>query len=601
MGVTAEESRGFVYELISTSMYCITYLRNLFRETSYYDTKYFDTVDPDLTSSYICVKKLRKGASKSSDIFVEYIERGIFQAIQLKYLKGVSFNIHSSKNSPFNSEESYLFGIDYINNQVSLNGSNEEISSDSITKSIYSLVKRLIVLTQTLETPRKQRYFTIRLLYNETCPSEYQPPYFQDATLLEPNVIRLEADSQGIAIGTLQTGECKSSINVLVEKRNSNTCVDVDPFDLLADDYNGFDDSPLSTLHLSEKSPEAVEVTQILEPSRLVKCKICENEIDPVALGYDQPLVRDIPCFECLFKGNIDPELIILQKVRILWNFYMNHDFPSFKKSLDIIKITDPETIKKIFNRLFNDGILVTTNKATLATNSAEFQKGSGIFSSTLEGIIDNHGCELIANREYFVSFVPKLSEKLNFLDFDTKLRKIYFPNYKILKLAFVMSNLNKFKKTNPIFHKEHGNDDVVVPVTAYMHSRVLNNSQTQSSESSFSPTSDYVSRSSIKFTFTNKETSPTTAHSEDDDDDDNDDNQNINLKDSSYDASEISHNLDDLSFAESLQLLSQQSVISNQQSPIELTQVMNKTRKAESNVYYKKKKRRKVSINKKI
>ena len=25
----------------------------------------------------------------------------------------------------------------------------------------------------------------------------------------------------------------------------------------------------------------------------------------------------------------------------------MNHDFPSFKKSLDIIKITDPETIKK--------------------------------------------------------------------------------------------------------------------------------------------------------------------------------------------------------------------------------------------------------------
>ena len=88
----------------------------------------------------------------------------------------------------------------------------------------------------------------------------------------------------------------------------------MDPFDLLADDYNGFDDSPLSTLHLSEKSPEAVEVTQILEPSRLVKCKICENEIDPVALGYDQPLVRDIPCFECLFKGNIDPELIILQK-----------------------------------------------------------------------------------------------------------------------------------------------------------------------------------------------------------------------------------------------------------------------------------------------
>ena len=61
MGVTAEESRGFVYELISTSMYCITYLRNLFRETSYYDTKYFDTVDPDLTSSYICVKNYVRG------------------------------------------------------------------------------------------------------------------------------------------------------------------------------------------------------------------------------------------------------------------------------------------------------------------------------------------------------------------------------------------------------------------------------------------------------------------------------------------------------------------------------------------------------------
>lgn len=601
MGVPADESRNFVFELIGISMYCITYLRNLFPETSYCDAKLFDTLDPDLTSSYICVKKLRKDASKSSDIFIDYIEKGIFQAIRLKYLKGILFNIHASKNSTCQSEETYLFGIDYNNNLVSLNN-EETVTGDSITRSTHTLVKRLIVLTQTLDTPTRGKFFTIRLLFNEACPPKYQPPFFQDATFLEPNIIRLEADSQGLEIGFLKTSEGSAQINVLVAKRNSDNCVDVDPFDLLADDYLSFDDDSLNSLHLSsfvENSPEPVEATQIIVPLELVKCKICHKEINPVAQGYDQPLVRDIPCFECLFKGNIDPDLVILQKVRILCFHYQNYGFPDFNESLDIIKVKDPEIIKIVFNRLFNDGILVITNKAQFATNSVEFRHGSGIFSPSLEGIIDNNGTKLIPNREYFVSFVPKLSDKMNYLVRDSNLSSIYFPNYKVLKLSLVMNNLNKFRKTNPNNNGEQSKDDS--PVTAHIHPLILEKSpESQWNGSNFLPTCDGTG-SSNQLTLANEETSPTTVHSEEEEE-----------EESTAQESEISNSVADLSFSESLQLLSQQLVILMQhQTQTQLTSFRKKTRKAarqsqsqlqsqpQPRVYKKKKK--KVSINSKI
>ncbi|RCK61048.1 Meiosis-specific protein HOP1 [Candida viswanathii] len=587
MAVTGEESRNLVHELISISMYCITYLRNLFRETSYCDSKYFDSVDPDLNSSYICIKKLRKGASKTTDTFIDYIETGIYQAIHLKYLKGILFNIHASENTPFQSKESYLFGIDYTRQLVSIND-EETISTDSITKNIHALVKRLIVLTQTLDTPTSQRFFTIRLLFNESCPPEYQPPFFQDASLIEPNVIRLEADSQGLQIGTLDTGESRASINVLVEKRSSDSYVDVDPFDLLADDYASFEDDSLNSLHLGDFLGTASGATQALYSPMLVKCKVCGSAIDPVASGYDEPLLAEIPCYDCMFKGDVDPDLVVLQKVRLLWNFYLNNDFPSFQKSLQIMDVTDKAVIRKVFQRMFHDGTLVVTSKATFATNSVEFQKGSGVFVPTLDGIIDNRGTEMLPNREYYVSFVPKLSEKLNFLSYDKKLNFIYFPNYKILKRNFVAVNLNKFKSTNPVYQGEGETKEVAVDGQP----QSLAEPQNQSGGSVYSPTSN-ESESTNQSTPTHKETSPTTVHSEE--------------EEKEEEEAEISHHLADLSFAESLQFLSQQLVALEHETPLS-SQVMKKGRNTrrplQLRIYKKsrtKKKKRKVSVNVRI
>ncbi|KAL6453717.1 HOP1 Meiosis-specific protein HOP1 [Candida maltosa Xu316] len=447
---SVEKSLQIIEELIAVSLYCISYLRNLFSEKNYASGKYYDTATPTSSSNYISTKKLIRGVSKHGDLFINYIEQGIFQAIELQYLKGISFNIHNDTDNPFEVSESYLFGIDYGNSSVSFNDGSEITVYDKITQNIQGIIKRLIIMTQSLDLVSEKRFFTIRLLFNDTCPADYQPPYFQDASYLEPNVIKIEADSQGLEIGNLDTGRDQVKVHMLIEKKNSVNVVSIDPLDLLAEGRNYFEEIPASSLHLGEY----LETCEDLTPTQIVSihsdetnCKKCGTPIDPVAYGYDKPIWKPITCYGCLFDSKLDPGLVLLVNIRKMWNYYMHNDeFPSFEKISDIIGTTDEVMIKEVFNKFFSNNILITTTQAMFSTNSIEFISGCGEFIPNIDGIIANDGSELRKNKQYFIGFVPKLSQKLPFFSYDKTLDSIFFPNFKVQRINFVLNNLKKFK-----------------------------------------------------------------------------------------------------------------------------------------------------------
>ena len=54
------ESHKLIQELIAVSLYCISYLRDLFPENHYSDYKYYDTTEPTSDSNFILTKNYRE-------------------------------------------------------------------------------------------------------------------------------------------------------------------------------------------------------------------------------------------------------------------------------------------------------------------------------------------------------------------------------------------------------------------------------------------------------------------------------------------------------------------------------------------------------------
>lgn len=453
------ESHRLIQELIAVSLYCISYLRGLFPEDYYYDCKYYDTAEPSSDSNFILTKKLQQKGNNEINMFINYIDKGINEAIKLEYLKGVLFEIFLSKEQPELICESYLFTINYLSQQVSLNDAvSFQATTNTIIQSILGIIKRLILLTQTFDRLPDKKYFAIRLLFNESCPVLYQPPYFQDTTYAKPSSITVEQEYSGLEIGQINAYTNCVKMNILVETCKMENCNSIDPFDLV--DKQKYQCEALSScdVDLDEylDHPNTIEV-QILEPKTgtfdIANCRKCNASIYPVAYGYDKSFKNSITCFKCLLQNRFDDNLGILMSIRLLWQFYMMNEFPSFEKSKELIQLVHTGSIVHVFNKMFSDKLLVVTNKAMFRPNTVDFIAGCGSFIPAMEGIVANDGKQLQKYSEYFVSFVPRMCTFPSFFAYDKKLDSLYFPNYLVQRADFVLSNLRKFKAGSPGRH----------------------------------------------------------------------------------------------------------------------------------------------------
>ncbi|GAV30593.1 hypothetical protein PMKS-004107 [Pichia membranifaciens] len=132
----------------------------------------------------IKIKRIKAGVSEEADMILRWIDTSIFDALHKRYLKSINLSIVLDENQPSEVYESYNFDVDYNDSNESITF-NEEVllTPQEITKlQIFKLLKRFILLTQSLPALPPKRFLFMRLLFSDRCPADYHIDHFTDCS-----------------------------------------------------------------------------------------------------------------------------------------------------------------------------------------------------------------------------------------------------------------------------------------------------------------------------------------------------------------------------------------------------------------------------------
>ncbi|CAI5757672.1 unnamed protein product [Candida verbasci] len=497
--VTVNESNHLIYQLIATSIYCITYLRDIFEDDNYLDLKFYSSATP--SDDFIKIKKLIKGHSSKAEALIHCVEHGIKEAIEFGYLKAIQFIIYT--NVELEAHESYLFHIDYQNEcvSVSLNNEFEEYTTDSLLSEMQQLIKRLLLVTQTFKTIKDDKNIMVRLLFTDDCPSNYQPPFFQETK--ESTTIKVLKKESHFEVGSINIPETYVDAYVFVSTTKPEF-IEIDPFKHLYPPIGEIPASSLKTRIVKEEAKEVFETqvgTQVVEETfetqvrtqfGIAKCRTCDQEFDLLLFGYELGTTHSIQCYDCIYN-NYPLDLQILIKTRKLYTHLENNEaFPTFEELKEIINL-ESSIIVQILNFLFKFNFIILVNDFNFSTMNEKCISDS--FVPPIDGILSNDGSKLDIGKQYFIGFVPNLILKFPFMSFDKDVYSILFPNYKRTRKDLISHNLNKFRmifydnlKSSYISDSLNSND---LPKLKYVTTLRYNSSQfsalSQASKSSIS------------------------------------------------------------------------------------------------------------------
>ena len=196
--VTEVQSMTLVKNVLRSAFSTIAYLRYIFPEENFVDT----------TLSGLKIKTLTPNGNSEIQALNEWLENGVFDALQKHYLRAVVFSIFSKFNDPSSLLESYTFKFNYpsdgnIGIDMITDSTNETLkfmSKDQIQKAWCTMIRTLITLSQTLPPLPKNRHIAVRVYYyEEVTPDDYQPPGFNSANEVPPFEFENEATQIEIA------------------------------------------------------------------------------------------------------------------------------------------------------------------------------------------------------------------------------------------------------------------------------------------------------------------------------------------------------------------------------------------------------------------
>ncbi|KAG1727923.1 HORMA domain-containing protein [Suillus paluster] len=146
---------------------------------------------------------LNRGFTNEGDRIIDYLENGIFEAVDKQYLRKVIFGIYLDSKDPNNLVEAYTFNFHYhklpgSDSAIPIMTLGDEMSKMSLARSdpvsealkkgqmptlgeVKRSVKSLITTINQMENLPKNRYGNFKLFFNEDAPDDYQPPHFQAA------------------------------------------------------------------------------------------------------------------------------------------------------------------------------------------------------------------------------------------------------------------------------------------------------------------------------------------------------------------------------------------------------------------------------------
>ncbi|KZV40002.1 HORMA domain-containing protein 1 [Dorcoceras hygrometricum] len=175
--------------LLRIAIFNISYIRGLFPE------KYFN--DKSVPALDMKIKKLMPMDAESRRL-IDWMEKGVYDALQKKYLKTLLFCVCETVDGPMIEE--YSFSFSYSNSdtqEVSMNinrsgtkkggsfkcNSTTEITPSQMRSSACKMVRTLVQLMRTLDKMPEERTVLMKLLYyDDVTPSDYEPPFFRGCT-----------------------------------------------------------------------------------------------------------------------------------------------------------------------------------------------------------------------------------------------------------------------------------------------------------------------------------------------------------------------------------------------------------------------------------
>ncbi|XP_075483320.1 meiosis-specific protein ASY1 [Primulina tabacum] len=340
--ITEQDSLLLTRNLLRIAIFNISYIRGLFPE------KYFN--DKSVPALDMKIKKLMPMDAESRRL-IDWMEKGVYDALQKKYLKTLLFCVCETVDGPMIEEYSFAFSYSNSDSQeVSMNinrsgtkkggsfkcNSTTEITPSQMRSSACKMVRTLIQLMRTLDKMPEERTLLMKLLYyDDVTPSDYEPPFFRGSTEEEAhnpwtrNPLRMEI------------GRVNSKHLVLALKVKSV----LDP----CEDENN--DNPHDEVSLGVDSTQKVEDSE------------SENEISD--LDDDRYIVAPIGKQQCQENGasdednTQDPSEDEKQFGRVKYWIISHH--------LETVELTDvlsyfPDIsvilIEEIMERLVNEGIV---------------------------------------------------------------------------------------------------------------------------------------------------------------------------------------------------------------------------------------------------
>lgn len=462
--ITCEQSQKLIQTMLTMSFGCVAFLRGLFPDDNFVDQRFvpnkfepgYDPKDPTCKNDSIRVKTLTRGKSSRADLFLDWIDKGATDAIRKGYLKSLSFSVFLDRNDPTNLQEVYTFFFDYKNDDVRLSindQENEQINLLDSRKMMQRLMKRFIIITQSLEPLPEEKYISMRMLFNDKCPKDYQPPYFKDASS-EPSVFLKAPKNTTVdeySAGSINTSFHNIQLKVLsrpVLISNEDEIIEIDPFEVSQSRAPSMikNPAPLKSRNqvfkrelspttnkllefLRSPQPEFKQTQAIphvkcecgsleeLDVSGIIKCASCEGTLHGSCYASSSRR-QSTTCFTC--RSNAMSGIKTHQNLRLLfisrklYRLFTKCDIPLSTKIIrDQLGFSTRESINLIASVLsffFKKCILLMENeprKLKRQVGDSAYQKGSSYVDVDIEGINVN-GRQLPKGR-YVWSFVPKI------------------------------------------------------------------------------------------------------------------------------------------------------------------------------------------------
>ncbi|KAG6889831.1 hypothetical protein C0995_014308 [Termitomyces sp. Mi166 len=136
------------------------------------------------------LKTMTRGYSDEGDKILNYLENGIFDALQKEYLKSFIFAIYLYHTSPDTGITVPIMTLGEDLCQMSLDNVRDSPITEAVKrgraptlldvkKSVKALLKTLIHATTQMDVLPKRRFATFKLYYTDKTPIDYEPPHFQ--------------------------------------------------------------------------------------------------------------------------------------------------------------------------------------------------------------------------------------------------------------------------------------------------------------------------------------------------------------------------------------------------------------------------------------